>query len=246
MVKNFSIKTAKDIELDAAVEYPGGQSNGQLAVLCPGYLDSKDYPHLVGLSKSLAGKGYVVVRFDPAGTWKSGGTTADYNVSQYLADVKSVIDFFLSEEAFNGVLLCGHSLGGMVALVYAATDERVSEVAAVMVPYAFVRPGKLMTKGVADGYKISKRDIPNGAIGKREFKVPFSMVEDSKQYDARASVRALHIPLVFIVGEKDTVVSPQDTKLIYDAANEPKKFILIKNIGHDYRRHDDEIERINK
>lgn len=70
--------------LAAVVHYPDLQTD-KLAILCPGYLDSKDYKHLVGLSAALCDKGCTVVRFDPAGTWESGGEISDYtNYTKWL------------------------------------------------------------------------------------------------------------------------------------------------------------------
>lgn len=40
----------------------------KLAVLCPGYLDSKDLPHLLVLADAFMDRGYTAVRFDPTGT----------------------------------------------------------------------------------------------------------------------------------------------------------------------------------
>ena len=56
--------------LAAAVHYPETKTE-RLAILCPGYVDSKDYKHLVGLAEALSKQGYTVVRFEPTGTWES-------------------------------------------------------------------------------------------------------------------------------------------------------------------------------
>ncbi len=49
-------------KLSAVIHYPKNEF-GKLAILCPGYLDSKDYKLLVGLAEVLNNIGYTVVRF---------------------------------------------------------------------------------------------------------------------------------------------------------------------------------------
>lgn len=97
--------------LAVTVQYPNKQTD-RLAILCPGYLDSKDYKHLVGLSKELSKQGYTVARFDPTGTWGSEGEILDYTTTQYLADIKNVFEYMLKENNFEHTLLGGHSRGG--------------------------------------------------------------------------------------------------------------------------------------
>src|SRR3989344_8435825 len=103
----------------AAVIHQPETAMGKLAILCPGFLDTKDYAHLVELAKSLANEGYTVVRFDPIGTWESGGDISDYTTSEYLEDIKTVIEYMLHEGNYKHILLGGHSRGAMVSIIYA-------------------------------------------------------------------------------------------------------------------------------
>ncbi len=51
-------------KLDGVINYHERKTK-KLAILCPGYLDSKDYGGLAGLAEMLAKEGYTVVRFEP-------------------------------------------------------------------------------------------------------------------------------------------------------------------------------------
>src|SRR3989344_8561901 len=126
-MKEVKIPNTKGQNIAAVVHHPETQTE-KLAILCPGYLDTKDYDHLVTLADALAERGYTAVRFDPTGTWESEGEISDYLTSQYIKDVKSVLDYMLKEGNFIHVLVCGHSRGGMVSLLYAARDPRISAV----------------------------------------------------------------------------------------------------------------------
>ncbi|MBM3257492.1 MAG: alpha/beta hydrolase [Candidatus Liptonbacteria bacterium] len=119
MIEKIQIPSSLGKKLVAAVHYPESQMDppageaSKLAILCPGYLDTKEYPHLIELAKTLAEKGYTSVRFDPTGTWESEGDIAEYTTSQFLKDIQSVLEYMLRERSYEHILLGGHSRGGM-------------------------------------------------------------------------------------------------------------------------------------
>ena len=232
--------------LSAAIHYPENKTE-KLAILCPGYLDSKDYKHLVGLAEALSSQGYTAVRFDPTGTWESEGNISDYTTTQYLEDIKNVLEYMLKQAGRKQILLGGHSRGGQVSLLYAARDPRVSIVLGIM-PSSRSMTAKLylFEEWKKTGFRISKRDLPDNKEQKIEFRVPFSHAEDLERYDVIKEVKKVKAAVVLIAGELDETVPQESVKEIFDNANEPKKFILMPNIGHDYRHDDSEIESLNK
>jgi fermentation-respiration switch protein FrsA (DUF1100 family) len=46
-------------------------------------------------------------------------------------------------------------------------------------------------------------------------------------------VRALHVPLLVIHGEKDSIVPMMLGKQVFDAANEPKQWYAVPGAGHN-------------
>ncbi|MFA5954494.1 MAG: alpha/beta hydrolase [Patescibacteria group bacterium] len=230
--------------LAAVVHYPNSVTD-KLAILCPGFLDTKDYAHLVALANELSKVGYTVVRFDPTGTWESAGSITDYTTTQYLADIKSVLEYMLQERPYTHVFLGGHSRGGFMSLLYAARDTRINKVLGVM-----PSSGRRYTEDVRDAWKttgfyISKRDVPGSPSEIREFRVPYSHLENRDQFNIFEDVKKITSPVVLIAGERDTLVLPVDVKKIFDSANEPKKFVVIPKIGHSYRHDENEIKVVN-
>lgn len=218
--------------------------SNKLAILCPGYLDSKDYQHLLRLAEVLCKNGYDVVRFDPSGTWESSGDITDYTITQYLADIQCVVDFMLAQKHYEKVLLGGHSRGGQVSLLYAAHDPRVTLVLGIMPSHGPIT-GERREKWKQSDVSISKRDLPTNRRQKREFRVPFTHVLDRDKYDAMNVVKKIHAPVIFVAGALDELVPPEEVNKIFDSANEPKKFLVLENIGHDYRLSDDEVALVN-
>ena len=241
-MENLRIQTPSGKSL-AATLHGSAKPGMNLAILCPGYLDTKDYAHLVMLSEDLCNRGYDVLRFDPVGTWGSDGGIEEYTTTEYLADIKSVVEYMLSKHPYSHILLGGHSRGGQMSVLYAARDPRISQVVAIMPSSPLVFDKTRDEKWEAEGISVSKRDIPSG--GEREYRVPYSHNIDRKQYNVLQEVKKVRVPIIFIAGEKDVLVLPEYVKALYDEANEPKKYILVENIGHDYRHSPDEIREVN-
>jgi len=231
----------------AAIIHYSEKKTGKLAILCSGYLDSKNYRHLISLAETLSREGYTVVRFDSTGVWESDGNISDYTTTQYLEDIKNVIEYMLHQASYKHILIGGHSRGGQVAILYAARDSRISLILAIM-------PSSKRTTKMGQRYKdwqktgtsTSYRDLPDNKEQKREFHIPYSHAVDKDKYDVVEDVKKIKVPIIFIAGELDDLCSPELVRGIFDSANEPKKLSLISGIGHDYRFNDDEIKLVNK
>lgn len=242
-MEQVKIQNSEGKNIAATIHRPEKQTDW-LAILLPGYLDSKDYDHLVRLAEELIGRGYTVVRFDPTGTWGSEGSISEYLTSQYIKDVKSVLEYMLAHGNYTHVLLGGHSRGGMVSILYAARDPRISTVVGIMPSSGRSLMGRRREEWERDGFSVSHRDVP-GSTEKKEFRVPYAHTMDRDQFDVVQDVKKIHVPIIFIAGELDTLVLPEDVKEIFDQANEPKQFASIKGIGHDYRHNLSEIQIVD-
>ncbi len=232
--------------LAAIINY-SEKKTGKLAILCSGYLDSKNYSHLASLAGELSKEGFTVVRFDSTGVWKSDGNISDYTTTQYLEDIKNVIEYMFHQASYKHILIGGHSRGGQVAILYAARDLRISLVLAIMPSSKLTtKIGRRYKDWQKNGVSISYRDLPDNREQKMEFHVPYSHAVDKNKYNVVEDVKKVKAPIIFIAGELDEQCPPELVREIFDSANEPKKFFLISGIGHDYRFNDNEIKFVNK
>lgn len=243
-VERIFIESAKE-KIAVVINHPEIKTE-KLAVLCSGFLDSKDYAHLAGLAEDLCNEGYTVARFDAYGIWESGGTPNDYTTTQYLADLKSVIDFMETQGDFTHLLLGGHSKGGFAAMYQACLDPRVSVVLAIMSTFPFIKENNQATieKWEKLGERVSHRDVPNTDEIK-EIILPFSYVADRLPYDLLAELPHLRAPLIMVAGGDDKMALAEDVKVLFNQALEPKEFILLEGIGHDYRKFPEQIKLVN-
>lgn len=241
--EKVKIKNSIGKNISAVINRPEKQTK-KLAILCPGYLDSKDYDHLAFLARDLVKKDFTVIRFDPTGTWESEGSISEFSYTQNLKDIKSVKDYMMKEGNYNYILLGGHSMGGRMSLLYAPADHDISAVLVIMSNYK-KSIGKIEEKWMKEGIRIDIRNVPGNENKKIQYLTPLSFLHDSNKYNVLDRIKELHIPILLIAGEKDVLCPPSFVKEIFDKANEPKKFFIIPNIGHDYRHYIDQIKMVN-
>ncbi len=244
---DLKIKSSKNLKLSASFTKTEQNAMG-LAILMPGFLDSKDYSHLTHLAQNLTQLGFDAVSFNPVGTWDSQGNLSDYSVSQYLTDLAAVITHFQNNN-YQQIVLIGHSLGGMIAMLYGTEHNQIiNAVVALMPPSSQTRPDKfqpVLKKWKDKGYKISTRNLPGRLNQEKQYKVPYEYILAAKNYDVLTVISKLNAPLLLVAAQDDDGIRPAEIKEIYDQANEPKQFTILENTDHDYRRDQRQIKKVN-
>lgn len=206
----------------------------KLALLLPGYLDSPDYAHMLHFQSELESMGYVVHRVDPCHLWERGDIS-QYTLSNYIAQIRQLIEQYSSEKP-EEVVLIGHSLGGLVAIIAGARIEAVTSVVSLCPPADLTASAK---KWQPSGVRHSQRDLPDNPAQFRSFDVPQTFVDDALQYSAKEEVKALTKPLMLFIALDDDVVLPASTEAI--AANAHSADVIRQpNMGHSFRHFPDQ------
>lgn len=234
----------KTLSFQLAVYSKGDDDAPKLALLLPGQLDSKDYPHMHSHVDFLASRGFFALSFDPPGTWESPGDIALYTMTNYLKAINELIEYFGNKPT----LVMGHSRGGAMAMLASITNPHTTGFISVFSNYTY--DSKVNTlyndKGWrAKGYKDSWRDLPSDPNQKKLFKLPYAFVEDQRQYDMLDGLKQCTKPKLFFLGTRDPLIKPDTVRTAFEAAAEPKRLHEM-NSDHDYRWHPELIEEVNK
>ncbi|KKR09386.1 MAG: hypothetical protein UT37_C0022G0007 [Parcubacteria group bacterium GW2011_GWA2_39_18] len=233
----------KTKDFDLATHTRGNSSSPYLALVLPGRLDTKDYPHMLSHVEYLAKRGYFALSFDPPGTWESPGSIQLYTMTNYLKAINELIEYFGNKPTF----IMGHSRGGSMAMLAGIGNPYITSFASVMSTYSYkpeVHGGYPDEQWEKDGYKIHKRDIPGKTNEFVEFRLPYTFLEDQIQYDMLAGLKESKKPKLFILGQHDKTVLPGIVKTAYDAASDPKVLGMI-NSDHSYGVNNSLIKEVN-
>jgi len=191
--------------------YPEGESKG-LVFVAHGNAQNLS-AHFVSWIW-LVKEGYEVFIFDYREYGKSEGQSS---IKGSVEDTKAALNYV--EEHYKGdYFACGQSLGGTL-LLNALDGRDNSRIKAVIIDSTFV--------GFSDiaSYKMSQAWIL----------WPFQWIPDltlSDEYDAKDKLDNLNLPILFLHGSRDMIVSPNNSWQLYDVSHKPREFWLLKDAKH--------------
>jgi fermentation-respiration switch protein FrsA (DUF1100 family) len=76
-------------------------------------------------------------------------------------------------------------------------------------------------------------------------KIPLEFLVNTDTYHSLEEVTKIKKPLLFILGIKDINVLPEETKALYEKANEPKKLFVVDDMEHFYDKSPDILSIVN-
>ncbi len=181
----------------------------------------------VDFARYLYSKGFNIFLYDSRQHGESEGYYCTYGFYEK-HDVSSVITYLQSRKDFRTgkIGLFGTSMGGAVAIQAAAIDNRISAV---------------VSEGSYTALRVVFVDYQ-----KRIIKLPWhflrnvALVQSQRLANFKArlvspieDIRRLNVPIFIVHGKNDTFIKSEYSKMLFDAANEPKKLMVIPGAGHN-------------
>ena len=212
-------------ELVALLELPATEPRAT-ALFAHCFTCTKDLRSARILSRSLADRGFAVLRFDFTGLGESGGEFADTSFSTNLEDLV-VAAQALAEEIAPPELLVGHSLGGAAVLMAAARIDSVRAIATIGAPsdITHLREGVLRDVDPQRGAKEVN-------LGGRSFEISADFLRDLDEHDLIAEVGQLEHPLLILHSPTDEVVAFDHAERLLAAARQPKSLVALDDADH--------------
>jgi len=162
----------------------------------------------------LVRAGYEVFIFDYRGYGTSQGAP---ELEGAVEDVSAAIGY-VSARRSGKLTAIGQSLGGAL-LINALARHKTERISLAVIDSAFASLPQAGDEALAR------------TVAAWPFQWSAYLLLDSS-YDPIRFVGALEVPKLFIAGSKDTVVSPNHSWQLFDAAARPRAFWLVTDAGH--------------
>jgi dipeptidyl aminopeptidase/acylaminoacyl peptidase len=217
--KDIQFKTSDNLTIKGWY-FPAGSSD-KAVILCHGWTANR-YETLPRV-KILVESGYNVLTYDSRACGESEGDLI--SLGYYEAnDLLAAIDY-LKSLGIQKIAADGISQGG-ATIVFAS--EKSNHLNCIIIESCFDE-----LRNAVNNRFSSMLYIP-GAIGSA-LMIPLAKNKLGVSVDEIAPVnkiKNIHIPLFIISGEADTRTTPEETKKLFDTANEPKRMWLVPAAGH--------------
>jgi pimeloyl-ACP methyl ester carboxylesterase len=219
-----SLVTADGVRLDA-VHIDSRPDRGLAIVVVPGFTGSMRLAAMRRVAAELSRYGSVIA-FDLRGHGRSAGlsTQGDREVE----DIAAAVGYARSA-GYRSVAAVGFSMGGSVALRYAASDVGLRAVVSVSSPERWHYRGTRAARRVqwAIG-KSAGRLTVRLLLGTRVSDRPWAQTPASPA-EAAAQVSA---PLLIVHGDRDRLLPVEQARGLYRAAGGPKELWIEAGMGH--------------
>lgn len=237
-MQKLFIKNRKGQKIAVVVEQPENPKG--LAFVMHGHGGFKEQPQVVTIAEAFKENLYTTIRFDAADTiGESEGNYENSTVTSYHEDLEDVIAWSKSQNWYQEpFVLAGSSLGAMCVALYA---ENYPAKVKALAPKATVVSGEIsqrnyspeqMSEWDRTGWRIDESVSKPGLIKKLNW---HNYKQDQLKYNLLDRADKLTMPMLFLVGEKDTSCPPDTQKLLFDVVTGQKEFHLVKGAPHTFR-----------
>ncbi len=231
-MKKIELKNRKNQKIVGVLEKPKREIRGT-CIVQHGWGGKKEQSTVQAIKNAFLESGFQTFNFDTTNSFnESDGDFEKSTLGLHWEDLEDVVKWSQKQDWFEGILaLSGHSKGGYAVTRY--TEEYPKEVN-ILVPVAPVVSGKLSfeirqkinpkkhkewkKKGVIES--VAK---DTGIVKRKHW---FQMSE-RLDHDLIPNAFKVKIPMLIVVGEKDTSCPPEHMKILFDAVSSKQKNIAV-------------------
>jgi dipeptidyl aminopeptidase/acylaminoacyl peptidase len=213
--------------LSAIVHYPASGKLSKGAILCHGMESNKESDKIVALGQALAERGVLVLRFDFSYAGESSGRFEDITYSGEVKDLEASFEFIRGYQV-EKIAILGSSMGGTVALLFAAQQKSLAclvTVAAPLHPERF--PEKLLSPAEVTLWR------EQGHISYHGQRLNVSLLDDLGRINVPEAAKKVSHPLLIVHGDNDEIVPVDEAYELYALVGGSKRLCILP--GGDHR-----------
>lgn len=138
------------------------------------------------------------------------------------------IQYILSRDADAEIVLHGQSMGAAAALMIAGEEALPQNVKAVVSDCSYTDAYSMFGEKIGEWFHLPSFPLVDSACVVLKIRGGYNL----KDASALNAVRRSKIPILFIHGAEDEMISVEMTKELYEAAVCEKELLIVENAGH--------------
>jgi uncharacterized protein len=222
--ENVSFVNLRGQTLSGVLHHPEAGSSRAAVILCHGMESNKESDKLILLGQKLARRDLLALRFDFACAGQNG-KFEEITYSGEVEDLQAAFAFIRDRHAKIAIL--GSSMGGTVALLFAAQEPGVATVVTIAAPGHPERfTSRLLTPPQVQQWRETGHTFYHGR------RINVSLLQDLEKLNVPAAARKISCPVFILHGERDEVVPVAEAHELYESLCCPKKLSIIQGADH--------------
>jgi len=201
------------------------RTNGAV-ILCHGMESDRNSEKLIFLDRHLAQRGILTMRFDFSYVGESSGKFEDITYSGEVEDLRAAYALVQSRH-IGKIAIFGSSMGGTVALMFAATEPHVAALATLAAPlHPENFPKRLLTPVGLESWRKHGFTRYNGQ------RLNLTLLEDLENIDVAGAAQRIHCPVLILHGDNDEVVPVAEAQELHNCLANSKRLSILKSGDH--------------
>ena len=219
------------IPLDCLLELPAeNKESFPLFILMHGFCGNKKEPLIEEMAHMLRAEGFATLRPDMYAHGESGGYFKELTVYKWISNAMCLVDYAAGQKQFSRIYLCGHSLGGLTALMAAAMEK--DRIAGVIGLAPALSMPERARKGILMGTHFDPARVPESfMLWNRE--LGGNYVRIAQTIYPRQYLEDYTGPLLFVHGDADEIVPPDSSRTMVQYGKNAE-LSMIPGAGHDF------------
>lgn len=213
--------------LSGILHHPAAAVRGAV-ILCHGMESNKNSEKIVGVAEALAARGILALRFDFSYAGDSSGNFEDITYSGEVDDLRAAYALVQSR-APGKIAILGSSMGGTVALLFAATQPAVAALVTVAAPvHPEQFPARTLTPKQIDAWRARGFTLYHGQ------RLNVSLLHDLETINVVEAVAHIACPVLILHGDADEVVPVNEAHELHAClSSAPNRLLVLP--GGDHR-----------
>ena len=224
--EKISFTNCRGDTLSGVLHHAEKHSARGAVILCHGMESDKNSQKLVFLSRELARRAIHALRFDFSYVGESSGKFEDITYSGEVEDLQAAYALLGSRHAGKTAIL-GSSMGGTVALMFAAREPAAAALVTVSAPLHPEKfPHRILTRAQLRNWRERGFILYNGQ------RLNVALLEDLESIDVRACARKVACPVLIVHGAADDVVPVEEAYELHDCLTGSKRLSILQGADH--------------